>query len=135
MPCGVRRRIRTGRDATSGGPNTSPALAIGVGRNGQILWAIALANLAYAALITYSAGNRSGAMSVRKGAVVGAVVGFLLWFTADFVYFGISNLSNLTLTIVDPVAELIHGGIGGAVIGLVLSRMSASRPEPMHAGI
>jgi hypothetical protein len=58
---------------------------------------------------------------------VGAVVGFLLWFTVDFVFYGISNISNLTLTVVDPLVELVHGGIGGAAIGLVLGRMSTAK--------
>jgi hypothetical protein len=101
--------------------------ATGVNRESQIVWAVVLANLGYAALITYAAGNQSGGMSLRKGAVVGAVVGFLLWFTVDFVFYGISNISNLTLTVVDPLVELVHGGIGGAAIGLVLGRMSTAK--------
>jgi len=45
----------------------------------------------------------------------------------DFVFYGISNISNLTLTVVDPLVELVHGGIGGAAIGLVLGRMSTAK--------
>lgn len=100
--------------------------ATGVNRENQVIWALVLASLSYAALITYAAGNQTGAMSLRKGAVVGAVVGFLLWFTVDFVFYGVSNISNLTLTVVDPLVELVHGGIGGAVIGAALGRMSTT---------
>jgi len=63
---------------------------------------------------------------VFEPARIGAVVGFLLWFTVDFIFYGITNTANLTRTVVDPLLELIRGGIGGAVIGVVLSRMSES---------
>jgi hypothetical protein len=98
--------------------------ATGVDRSTQIQWALALASLAYAALITFTMVNRSDAMSVAVGSRVGAIVGFLLWLTADFVFYGASNIANLTRTIVDPLLEFVHGGIGGAVIAVVLGRIS-----------
>jgi hypothetical protein len=107
--------------------------AIGVNRESQIIWSVVLGNLGYAALISYALGNRADTISLGKGAVVGAVVGFLLWFTVDFVFYGISNMSNLTLTVVDPLVELVHGGIGGAVIGAVLARMGVPRTAPGYA--
>jgi hypothetical protein len=58
-----------------------------------------------------------------EGAKVGAVVGFLTWFTVDFTLYGFQNVSNLTRTIVDPLLEIVHGGIGGAVIGLLVAKM------------
>jgi hypothetical protein len=70
-------------------------------------------------------GGRPEAASIAGGAKVGAVVGFLLWFTADFVLYGVINIANLTRTIVDPLLEFVHGGIGGAVIAAVLARVSA----------
>jgi hypothetical protein len=107
--------------------------ATGVNRESQIVWAMAVGSLAYAALITYAAGRQPGGMTLRGGAVAGAIVGFLLWCTVDFFFYGISNISNLTLTTVDPLVELVHGGIGGAVIGAVLQRMPGreSSPAPM----
>lgn len=71
-------------------------------------------------------GNRSGSLSIGAGAKVGAIVGFLLWFTADFTLYGITNIANLTRTVVDPLLEIVHGGIGGAVIAAVLRSMPAS---------
>jgi len=91
-----------------------------------LVWAVALGNLAYAALIMFVIGNRRGALSVGDAAWVGATVGFLLWFTADFTLYGLTNIANLTRTIVDPLLEIVHGGIGGAVIAAVLRAVPAS---------
>jgi hypothetical protein len=104
--------------------------ATGVDRGGEIFWAMALANLAYAALITFAIGNRVGSLSIGGGAAIGAIVGFLLWFTADFVFYSITNIANLTRTVVDPLLEAVHAGIGGAVIAAALRKMPASGRNP-----
>ncbi len=98
--------------------------ATGVDRSVQIQWAEALASLGYAALITFAIGNRPGVLSLGTGARIGAIVGFLLWLTADFVFYGATNIANLTRTIVDPLLEFVHGGIGGAVIAAAMGRMA-----------
>jgi hypothetical protein len=54
------------------------------------------------------------------------VVGFLLWFTVDFILYGVTNIANLTRTVVDPLLELIRGGIGGGVIAVVLGKIPES---------
>jgi hypothetical protein len=100
--------------------------ATGVDRSGELVWAVALGALAYAALIMFVIGNRRGALSVGDAAWVGAIVGFLLWFTADFTLYGLTNISNLTRTVVDPLLEIVHGGIAGAVIAAVLRAVPAS---------
>ena len=97
--------------------------AEGVVREPPILWAIALGTLFYAVLLTLAIESQSGAKSLATGLKVGAVVGFLLWGTADFVLFGFQNTSNLTATIADAVLEGIRGGIGGAIIAVVLSKV------------
>lgn len=99
--------------------------ATGVDRGGELVWAVALGNLAYAALIMFALGNRGGLASIGDAAWVGATVGFLLWFTADFTIYGITNIANLTRTVVDPLLEIVHGGIGGAAIAAVLRAMPA----------
>ena len=104
--------------------------ATGVDRGGELFWAMALANLAYAALVTFAIGNRVGSLSTGGGIKIGAIVGFLLWFTADFVFYGTTNIANLTRTVVDPLLEIVHGGIGGAVIAAVLRKMPASGRSP-----
>jgi hypothetical protein len=98
--------------------------ATGVGRDPQVLWAVAVGALAYAALIVYALRGQAGAVNASSGMKAGAVVGFLIWLTADFTFYGITNVNNLTLTIVDPLVELVRGGITGAVIGAFLPRLA-----------
>ena len=70
-------------------------------------------------------------MTIGAGIKIGAIVSFLLWFTADFMLYGISNVGNLTTTIVDPLLELVPGAIAGGVIAGALRRMaSPSRESP-----
>src|SRR5262245_1102836 len=97
--------------------------ATGVDRAADLTWALVLGMFGYAALICYAMCNRTTAWGLGTGAWLGAIVGFLIWFTADFTLYGVENVSNLTRTIVDPLLEIIHGGIGGAVIGLVVGKM------------
>ena len=104
--------------------------ATGVDRANELIWAVALGNFAYAALITYVMGNRVDSTSVVQGARIGAIVGFLAWCTADFVFYGSTNIANLTRTIVDPLLEIVHGGIGGAVIAAVLRKMATTGSPP-----
>lgn len=96
--------------------------ATGVVRSGEVMWAVVLGNFGYAALICYAMGARP-AGGIGRAAMIGAVVGFLMWFSVDFILYGVQNVANLTRTIVDPLLEIVHGGIGGAAIGLVAGRM------------
>jgi hypothetical protein len=93
--------------------------ASGVDRPAELMWAVVLGSLAYAALICYTMGARA-ASGLAAGFKTGAVVGFLMWLSVDFTLYGVQNVSNLTRTIVDPLLEFVHGGIGGAVIGLIV---------------
>ena len=97
--------------------------ATGVERNPQLVWAVVLGTLSYAALVTLGIGSRSSSSNVEAGVKVGAVVGFLLWFTVDFTLYGITNVGNLTRTVVDPLLELVRGGIAGGVIAVVLGKV------------
>jgi hypothetical protein len=94
--------------------------ATGVTREPQILWALLVGSAAYAALITLAIGTRGGAPSAGAGAMTGAVVGLLIWMTADFIFFGSMNISDITIAFVDPALEFVRGGITGAVIAVAL---------------
>jgi len=63
-----------------------------------------------------------------EGLKVGAIVGFLMWFGADMIIYGVWDVSNLTATIADSLLELIRAGISGAVIAAVLAKI-ADAPE------
>lgn len=98
--------------------------ATGAHRDPQILWAILVAAGAYAALITYALKSQPGSLTAAGGAKAGAIVGFLLWLSADFTIYGITNVNNLTLTVVDPFVELVRGGITGAALGALLPKLA-----------
>ncbi len=96
--------------------------ATGVARDSQVVWAVALGTFSLAALVTLAVGSKGGSATIGTGFKIGATVGFLVWFGVDFILYGVQNVSNLTATIVDPLLELVHTGIGGAVIAAVLGR-------------
>ncbi len=98
--------------------------ATGVMRDPQVLWAVAVGALAYAALILYALRGSAAPLNVASAAKTGAIVGALIWACADFTLYGISNLNNLTLTVVDPLVELVRGGITGAVLAFVLPKLA-----------
>ncbi len=99
--------------------------ATGVGKDPAILWAIALGDFSIAAHVTLALGW-FGASSMADGFKTAALVGFLLWFGADFIHYGVHNVSNLTATIVDPLIELVLTGIAGVVIVAVSGKMAGS---------
>jgi hypothetical protein len=98
--------------------------ATGVYREAQIMWAVAVGALAYAALILYALRGSAASLNVASAAKVGATVGFLIWACADFTLYGISNINTLTLAVVDPLAELVRGGITGAALAVVLPKLA-----------
>ena len=104
--------------------------ATGVWKDPQVIWAIALGTLSYAALITLAIGIRAGSTTIVEGLKVGAIVGFLMWFSADMIFYGIWNVWNLTAASVDTLLELVRGGIGGAVIAAVLAKIAGAQEVP-----
>ncbi len=97
--------------------------ATGVQRDFPLIWAVAMGALSYSALVTLAIGSRTSSLNIETGIKIGAVVGFLLWFTADFMLYGTSNVGNLTSTVVNPWIELVPGAIAGGVIAAVLGKI------------
>ena len=97
--------------------------AVGVDREAPIVWALMIGTLFYAVLLTLSLESSSASKSLVEGLKVGAIMGALLWGTADFVLYGLTNLNTLTGTIADTVLEGIRGGIAGGVIAAVLNKV------------
>jgi hypothetical protein len=102
--------------------------ATGVQRQPLMLWPIALGMLSYSLLVTLAIGSRARFLSIGTGMRIGAVVSFLLWFTADFMLYGISNVGSLMGTVIDPLLELVPGAIAGAVIAFVLGKIPVASP-------
>jgi hypothetical protein len=97
--------------------------ATGVVRESPLLWPVAVGALSYSALITLTLAAGAGAPSIGTGVRIGALVGVLLWVTANFMFYGISHVGNLTSTVLDPLVELVPGAIAGGVISAVLERL------------
>jgi len=99
-------------------------------RDNALMWAPALGCISYAMLITLAIETRGGSVTIVDGAKTAAIVGFLLWFTVDFIFYGNFNMSNLTVTVVDPLLELVRAGIGGAVIAAVFGKIGGAQEDP-----
>lgn len=97
--------------------------AVGVDRDAPIVWAIIVGTLCYAVLLTLSLESSGASKSLVDGLKVGAVMGALLWGTADFILFGLTNLSTLTGAVADTLLEGVRGGIAGGVIAVVLGKV------------
>jgi hypothetical protein len=104
--------------------------ATGVVRDSQLMWPIAMGSLSYAALLTLAVMSRGSSVTIAGGLNVGAIVGFLLWFTVDFIFYGNFYISNLTLAVVDPLLEIVRGGVGGAVIAAVFGKIDGVQESP-----
>ena len=96
-------------------------------REDPMMWPVILGHLAIAALVTFAI-VWSGSYTLRDGFMIGAIVGFLLWFGVDFIHYGNLDIRTLWATIVDPFLEAIRTGITGAAIGLVLARFAKAEP-------
>ena len=92
---------------------------------------LAVANLAYGALLTLGIMSRNGIPTLASGAIVSAVIGYLVWLHADLVFYSYMTTRPLPVVIVDPLLEIVHAGFSGAVIAAVLARVpkgAAIRP-------
>jgi hypothetical protein len=111
----------------------SAGSATGVARQPMLLWAIALGMLSYGLLVALAVESRSGSSTVRAGMRIGAVVSFLMWFTGDFILYGISNVGNVAGILVDPFLEAVPGAIAGGVVAAVLGHFRERRSGSSRA--
>jgi hypothetical protein len=98
--------------------------ATGVQRDPVLLWAVALGAISYGALLTLAIDRQSTHPRVLRGAMTGAIVGFLMWTTSNFMLYGVTNVGDVTSTLLAPLIELVPGTVAGAVIAFVLGRIS-----------
>jgi hypothetical protein len=105
--------------------NQGPASASDAFRDLPMQLPLVVANLCYGALITLGLLSRESAPTLARGAIVGAVIGFLVWLHADLVFYSYYTIRPLPVVIVDPLLEIVHAGIAGAVIAGVLARVPA----------
>lgn len=102
-----------------------PASAV---RETSILWAWLGGSAALALLVTFAL-TWADAQSFGSGFRVGAIVGFLVWLGVDLLrYSGIDDL-NLTVTLLDPVLEIVRTGLVGGIMAVVLAAISSGGQE------
>jgi hypothetical protein len=107
--------------------------ATGVARQPMLLWAIALGMLSYGLLIALAIEARAGSVTVRTGAMIGALVSFLTFFTGDFILYGISNVGNVPGILVDPFLEAVPGAVAGGLVAAVLGHFRERRSHTRQA--
>jgi hypothetical protein len=95
-----------------------------IGRETPIWWAVVVGEMLMAALVTMSI-DWSGASGWMEAAKVGAIVGFLAWGAVNMIQYGVIDVSNMTVHLVDPIVELVRTGLAGAVIGMVVKKKVA----------
>lgn len=100
--------------------------AVGVDRDNPILWAVIFGNVLYALLLTIVLELRGASGSLAGAVIIGAIVGALMWGTADFIWYGFNNVNNLLATVADTLLEGVHAGISTGIVAAVLSRIGTT---------
>ncbi len=97
-----------------------PASAV---RDPSILWAGVAGSVALAVLVTFAI-TWAGATSFGSGFKVAAIVGFLVWLGVDLLRYSWVDDLNLTVTLLDPVLEIVRTGLVGGILAIALNRDS-----------
>ena len=88
----------------------------------MIWWSMVVGNLAYGFLLSYVIG-KAGAASAGGGSKTGATIALLISIAANCITYALVNLSDTTAMAVDIAASTIVGGILGAIVGWVQSKV------------
>jgi uncharacterized membrane protein len=80
---------------------------------------IALSHVPFGILLALVVSWR-GVLSMRGGAIAGALLGFLMAASYDLSQFGTTRHWTLQLTLVEPFIAMVMVAIAGAVVGFVL---------------
>lgn len=86
--------------------------------------------LIFAAFVVWVLGH-VGAASFGDGAKAGAKIGLLVGFAVSLGLYGLTTLSNMTATVVDPFITAIRTAIAGGVIAAVTNRGGGSADSGM----
>jgi hypothetical protein len=95
----------------------------GAHRDAPRQWPLMVSAIGYAALLTLGLLSTQRELNITGGAIVGGLIGFLAWLQADLIFYSYTTIRPLVVVIVDPLLEIIHAGIAGAVIAAVLARV------------
>lgn len=93
----------------------------GLMKTEPVLWAIAVANIAYGILLGYIF-HLGSVNTASRGFVTGMVIAFLYTLIMDLFFYAQYNLYSTSLIIVDILVNAVFGGIIGAFLGWWMSR-------------
>jgi len=82
-----------------------------------------LGQLVFGVLLTVIIGKWAGVTGASAGLRIGAIAGLLFGFAMDLTLFGVTNVQNITATLVDPFLVMVQMAVGGAVVGAVLQKV------------
>jgi len=88
----------------------------------MIWWSMVVGNLAFGFLLSYVIG-KAGAHSVSGGFKTGLITGLLYSITSNCIMYALANLVDTTGLVVDIATSAILGGVLGAIIGWVQSKV------------
>ncbi|PSR13568.1 MAG: hypothetical protein DA408_08880 [Bacteroidetes bacterium] len=94
----------------------------GLAKEEPLMWSVALGSLAIGFLFSLIYGRWAGIKTIQTGATAGAVIGGLIGANSDFLAYGMYNMIDMTMVIVDIVAYVIYGALIGAVVGWWMGR-------------
>jgi hypothetical protein len=98
--------------------------ATGVMRDPPMWLPLVLGQFPLAILLSIIIARWPGATGFGGGMKVGAIVGLLMALGFDLTMFATTNISNLTMTLVDPPVTMVLCAITGGVIAAIQSKAS-----------
>ncbi len=102
--------------------NTGSATGVHRPETEMVMWAMMLSNLALGFLFAIIISWRASSPSIMQGMRIGAIVGFLMACSLDFVMYGTSNIMNLTGTIGDILIFTVMCALGASVVAWIMGR-------------
>jgi hypothetical protein len=65
--------------------------------------------------------------------MIGALVSFLAWFTADFILYGIGNVGSVRGIVVDVLLESVPGAVAGGIVAALSRQFREHRSDTKQA--
>jgi len=87
------------------------------------IWPLFLGNCSTAAFLSYVFLKWADISDFSSGASAGFILGLLTTLGFDLVMYDITNLSDMTATLVDPIVFGIISGIVGGLLGFLFGKM------------
>lgn len=83
---------------------------------------ITLSTVVWAFFVTYIFTRWAGIKTVVTGATAAALIGFLVTLSFDLGMYGMMDVMQPLMLVIDPIAAAVWSAFGGAAIGFALSK-------------